>query len=420
MLLFRLGWRNLWRNPRRSLITISAIATAFVILILLMGLGEGVKQQMLENGTGLMLGHVQLHNPEYLPDRSLYDVLGSFEEGVDREALDRELDAAPQILAHSERVYGFALLSTGDHSSGAQIIGIDPEAESEVTTFLAGVESDRTPLAAGAMTIWLGESLAKELEASVGSEVAAVTQAADGSLGNALFTVGGLVRTGLSPVDKSLAVVHLQDLQDLLALASDQIHEVALRVADPFRAESVARSLSDGGGLPPGVEAESWESLAPQLRDYVNISESANTIIVAFVAVFAALGILNTMMMAVFERTREIGMVNALGMLPSQVLTTILLESLFLAAAGLGVGLLVAGGLMSYLTHNGIDLSRWTGELSMLNTRMDPQLRFAWKWDHLTMSAAGLALAALAAAGFPAAKAARLNPIQAMSARTET
>jgi ABC-type lipoprotein release transport system permease subunit len=125
------------------------------------------------------------------------------------------------------------------------------------------------------------------------------------------------------------------------------------------------------------------------------------------------------MMMAVFERTREIGLLNSLGMRPSLILRSILMESIFLTIIGLMGGLAVGGLLMYYLTTHGWDLSRWTGELSMLNTRMDPVLKATWAWDQVFWSACGLTLAALLAAYLPARRASRIDPVEALRAPTE-
>ncbi len=412
MLLFRLGWRNLWRYPRRSLINVSAVATAFVFLVLLMGFSEGLTDQMLENGTRLLLGHLQLHDPEYLPDRSLFDTIGG-KQGVPPTTW-QGLPGKDGIEAVSPRVYGFALLSTGDDSAGAQLMGVDPVREREVTRFLEGLMEGRQLSSRAMGEILLGEGLARDLQAGLGDEVAAVTQAGDGSLGSALYSVAGLIKTGFPHVDRSLAILHIGDLQELLAFTPERLHEVALRIDNPLRADGVAERLNQQ--LSPGVEARAWGDLAPQLRDYLALFESFYGFVIGFVALFAALGLLNTMMMAVFERTREIGMVSSLGMSPLQIMATVLIESLLLAVLGLIVGSLIMAVLMKPLSQQGLDLSRWMGELTMLDTRMDPVIRFRWIWANLWGPALGLVLAALLAAAIPANRAARMDPVKALRA----
>ncbi|MDA2938006.1 FtsX-like permease family protein [Acidobacteria bacterium AH-259-A15] len=418
MIIFRLGWRNLWRNSRRSWITISAIGTAYAILMALTGLTGGMMAQMLRNGTELIVGHLQIHDSDYLPDRNLYDWLGQDTE-TNLQTLLARLQDFPEIQAATPRVHGFGLLSTGDQSSGAQIIGIDPGAESHVSSLLGTLVQGELLSESPRRGLLLGDILARSLGVQPGSEVAVVTQAADGTLGNDLYQVTGIVHSGLVYLDRSLALVHWNDLQELLALDATQIHEVAVRINDPISADVLSGRLNASGMLPAGAIAQSWGDLLPQLKDYVQLADGVFWFLISLIGVFAALGVLNTMMMAVFERTREVGTLNSLGMKPFRILSTFLVESFFLALLGLGVGFMVGAVLMYYLSTHGLDLTRWMGEVSMLDTRLDPVLKAVWVWDQVLWSALGLMLAVLLATYIPARRASRMNPVEALRAPTE-
>ena len=165
MIVLRLGWRNLWRNPRRSLITISAVGCGYAFLIAIIGLTVGMAGQMLKNGTRLLMGDLQLHHSGYLPERSLYDTIGS-DEGSELEDVLHLLALYPdELAARSPRVYGFGLLSTGENSAGARLMGVDPQVEAGVTSFLSGLQ-------AGALddsverSLLLGDVLAQEIASS--------------------------------------------------------------------------------------------------------------------------------------------------------------------------------------------------------------------------------------------------------------
>ena len=261
MIVWRLGWRNLWRNPRRSLITISAVGCGYAFLIALIGLMVGLSGQMLKNGTGLLLGDLQLHHSDYLPERSLYDTVGS-DTTSELESLLHQLSLYPELEGRSPRVYGFGLFSTGENSAGGRLMGVDPEAEAGVTTFLEGLQTGELSRSV-TRPVLLGSGLARELEATVGTEVAIVTQAADGSLGNDLFLVSGILRTGLSYVDRSLAVLYLTDLQELLVMSPDEIHEIAVKIQDPMAADEFAALLNGSGDLPQDTRARAGESFHP-------------------------------------------------------------------------------------------------------------------------------------------------------------
>ena len=191
MIILKLAWRNLWRNSKRSWITISAIATAYIFLISMSGLIGGLSTQMLSNGTELLAGHAQIHDAEYLPNRSLYDWLG--EEPIDLERLGAELEDHPDVVAVAPRVYGFALLSTGERSYGAQLIGIVPKDEGRVSRILDHVTEGGLPNDGPQGEIVVGKTLASSLGVRVGEELAVVSQAADGTVGNDLFRVAGIV-----------------------------------------------------------------------------------------------------------------------------------------------------------------------------------------------------------------------------------
>ncbi len=414
MLFVRLGWRNLWRKPWRSAISIAAIASGLFFLILLLGISVGLKDQMLSNGTSLLQGHLQVHDSDYLPDRGLYDLIGD-QDSIELEPLLQSFEAQSQVEAVSPRLYGFSLVSTGEQSAGAQLLGIDPVLEPRVTSFLEGLVAGKALSPDPRGQVLLGVALAKELRASTGDEIAAVTQAADGSLGNELYRVAGILKTGLSHLDRMLVVIHYRDLQQLLVLGSSSVHELAARIGQPELADTVVDELNQSGRLPAGAIAQGWGDLAPQLRDYVGLVDSFYGFLIGFISFFAALGILNTMLMAVFERTREFGMVGALGMTPRQILMTVLVETLVLVSLGIGLGLLVASLVMQPLSTHGIDLSRWMSELTMMNTRLDPVMRFGWDGKHLIWSVIGMVIAALLASLIPARKISRMDPVLALN-----
>ena len=417
-LAWRLGWRNLWRNPRRSALSVGAVAVAFAVLIVVEGLREGMARQMLDNGTRLMLGHVQVHDDAYLPDRGLHDTLGGI-GGTDTAALLDAVEASPGVSAAAPRAFGFGLLSTGPRSAGAELMGIDPAREARVTRLLATVVAGRGLEGAPANAVLLGRTLAEELGARVGDEVAVVTQAVDGSIGNELLRVRGILDTRLAGLDRTLAILPLRDLQALLALPSGRIHEVAVRVDDPGRAADVAAALARLDALPPGTRVDPWQRLAPALVDYLALLRGWNWVMVAIVGTFAALGVLNTMLMAVFERTREIGVLAALGMRPWQLLGMVVAESVALAAIGLGGGLGLGAAGMGYLVEHGWDLSRWTRGLTIAGVLVDPVLRSAWTWEATGETALALAAITVLAALVPAWQTARMRPVDALSAPVE-
>lgn len=412
MILFVLAWRSLWRNKKRTWISISAIASALALLMAIGGIFGGMGGSLLENGTELFLGHIQIHDSDFLPDRNLYDWIG--DEEYDLDAFLQELGRSPGVVASAPRVLGFGLLSTGEHSYGAQVIGIDPRREPRVSSILNVIPSGRMLSERPAREILLGTTLAKSLGAEVETEIALVTQSADGTTGNDLYTVVGTFDSGSDVTNRSLAFVHWRDFQELLVLEDWQIHELALLSSDVRRASETAEMLNRSEVLPRGALAESWVQLLPQLIEYLKVVDGMGWFLVVLVGIFAGFGTLNTMMMAVFERTHEVGMLNALGMGPFAILRVFLIESLMICCLGLAVGFFMGIGLVYYFAEQGIDLSRWMGGVSLVGSRMDPVLKAAWIWDQFLSAAVGLAIAVFLATLIPAIRASRMNPVEAM------
>ncbi len=418
MLIVRLGWRNLWRNPRRSLLSIGAVAVAFAVLMTLESLREGSAAQMLDSGTRLMLGHLQVHARAYLEDRNLYDTIGG-DEGTDVQALVAALESTPGVRAAAPRAIAFGLLSTGSRSAGAELLGVDPAREARVTRLLDTLVSGDGLGAAPPNSVLLGRTLAEELDATVGHEVAVVTQSADGAIGNELLRVRGIFRTGLAVVDRSLAVLQLADLQSLMALGPARIHELAARVDDAEHAQAVADLLSRSGTLPPGARVEAWNALAPALVDYLRLLRGWNWVVVLIVGLFAAFGVLNCMLMAVFERTHELGVLAALGFRPSQALAMIVAECLCLAAMGLAAGFALGGVGVAYFVWHGWDLTRWATGLTIAGVLVDPVLHGAFAWRSTPRIAVMLTAIMVLAGLLPALRAARMKPVEALAAPVE-
>jgi ABC-type lipoprotein release transport system permease subunit len=417
MLVLRLGWRNLWRNPGRSLLSIGAVAVACAVLMTLESLRAGLVRQTLDNGTRLVVGHLQVQDAAFRKDRNLYDTIGGG-TGTDVPALLATVERRAGTAA-APRVVGFGLLSTGERSSGAEILGVHPAREAGVSRLLATVVEGRGLDGAPRGAVLLGKTLAEDLGVTVGGEIAVVTQAADGSLGNELWYLRGVLRTGIAALDRSIAVVAIGDLQELMALGPARIHQVVARVLDPEQAPRAADALAADGTLPAGAQAESWATLLPALADYRRLIGAWGWVMVGIVGTFAGFGVLNTMLMAVFERTHEFGVLAALGLRPPLVLVMVLSECASLAAVGIAIGVAAGAGGMAYFVLHGWDLTRWAEGLTISGVLVDPVLRGAWTWQTVPSIVAALAVIVVLAGLLPAIRAARLRPVAALAARAD-
>lgn len=414
--LVQLAWRNLWRNPRRTFISVTAIALGYVMLLLFACLLHGLSQQMIDNGTRMGLSHMQVHAPDYYPDRSLYHTLGG-RTGTELEDLLTTLTAHPQVLAVAPRVYGYGLVSGGDHSAGADLLGIDPAREQQISRFHTRLTKGRflnQQATNGANEVVLGAKLANTIAAKPGSEIILLTQAADGSIGNDLYTVVGILRTGSEAIDRGTVLMPLDATQELLSLTANRIHEIGVLTTTADVASTVATRLESqlNGTLPVRVRA--WPELSPALAAYVQMSEGSNTFLFSIVFLVAIIGVINTMLMAVFERTRECGVLMALGLRPMYMTLLIVLEASLLAGVSVGLGVSLGGPLVWYLQAYGLDLRNVMGELSMAGVVIDPTWYGRHDFPAYIQAAVGLAGVAVVSALYPAIRAARFRPVEAM------
>ena len=216
--LLQLAWRNLWRNPRRTFIAMAAIALGYAMLLFVACLMAGLRWQMIENGTRLGLSEIQVHAPDYYPNRSIQKTLGGG-RGTDVSALLAAITADPRVYAAAPRVYGYGLVSASHGSSaGVALLGVVPGQEAKVTVLDTKIVKGSYLTELTPKRVVVGDKLAGVIGVQVGSEIVLLTQAADGSMGNDLYTVGGIVHTGLDAMDRGLVIMPLSSLQELSAL----------------------------------------------------------------------------------------------------------------------------------------------------------------------------------------------------------
>ena len=404
-MMISLAFRNLWRNRRRTLLTLSAMVVSAALLILSLGVFSGMIDDMLTTTTQLYYGHLVVAAPGYHTHRDLHAHLP---EGTADLPVLASLEG---LLGRTPRLRAFGLLSAAASSQPVEILGVDPLREPGVTSLHRQLVAGRYLKPGEQGVVVIGSTLAKKLGATVGSEVVVVTQAADGSIGNDLLTVRGIFTTGDSRHDGRLAIAHLAWLQQLLVL-DGRIHEVAMAVADPMHAFAVADRLNRV--LPDGVKARDWGELLPEMREVIASFDVSRLIVVGILYFATALGILNTCFMSVMERTREFGLLLASGMRPWGIRRLVLLETLFLALFGSALGLL--GGLLLtwYMQAIGIDLSGTITPITYAGSTILPRLRAVFVGANIFLPAVILVAVALVAGFLPANRAARLDPVAAL------
>jgi putative ABC transport system permease protein len=423
---WRIGWRNLNRYRKRSVITALGLGVGFFAVVFIVGWSEGLTAEMVDNATGLVSGQIEIHARGYRPDRSIYDTIGG-RAGIDVDAVLGLVSEDPAVLAAAPRVFAGGLVSSGDATSAGMLMGVDPVLEPRLSRFLNQLTEGRLPenrsrpegssseeVGSGEMV--LGAEMARQLGVGLGDELVVVAPGADGSMGNDLFRAVGMFRTGLAELDTSLAVLPLEDLQDLVALGRGRIHEISVSTADPWAADDTAARLA-ASLRPEGIDldVEPWTELHPEMVEYVAVARSFYFVVFAVVFLIAIFGVANTMLMATFERRREFAVMLALGTAPSTVVFAVLSEALSLGLLSLVAGVAFTLPVMVWWHNAPPDLGWLYGDITMFGALLRPRLRVEydvaiWVW-------AGLALIATAvvAAVYPAIRAARLPPADTLS-----
>jgi ABC-type lipoprotein release transport system permease subunit len=400
--LWRLAWRNVWRNGRRAMIVLVAVAVGISGTVLSMAINFGMVVQMVQTAISTELGHLEVHAPGFADDPGLGRRLPD-----DGQATEAVLRGLPEVAAWAPRIRSQGLLSSPRASAGVRVMAIDPGREARITTVAHSV-TEGAYLGAAPRRVLLGEALARRLGVGVGAKVVLSATDVRGDLTGEAFRVAGLFRTPSAELDRSTIYVRLDEAQRLFALG-DSISEVVVRARDraaiPAIRTALRRSL---GGR---VEVETWEQLAPFLVYLVDAFEEMAWITYAAVFVAMAFGIANVLLMSVFERTREFGVVRAMGMSGPRVVALVVLESLFLTFVGLLAGFAVTG-LALYALRGGIDLSRFAQGLGAMGigTTLVPVARLS---DFSTPSVVAL-VTAVAAGLWPAVRAARAQPADAL------
>ena len=401
----RIAWRNLWRNRRRTVLALAAIGLSVALVLMYDGMLRWESDWILDTVTGPMLGHVQVHAPEWRRTRAMDQTMRGVSEVVARLRRD------PDITGANPRIYAPALAALSQEGFAVIVLGIDIAEESRPSRLLAGVT---TPLPG--RQVLMGRLLAEQMGVQPGAQIAIVGQGVDGSLANDLFTVAALIDTPVDFVNRQAVVMAIEDAQSLLVMP-DEAHEVVIFARDPTRVARLAMRLN-GSPEVGGAEAVDWQTLAPTMVDMLQLVQVAGMFVLVLVLVAAAAGVANTMLMATFERTHEFGMLLALGTAPSRVVQMILLESLALGITGALLGTALGGMLVAWAHHSGIDYAALTGrgpsQLSVFGMNWTLVIRPRLAPVDITRTVLAVMVTSIVASAWPAARAAHLQPARAL------
>ncbi len=399
--LMTIAWRNIGRHPARSGALLAAVAVGLWAGTVATGTINALMQQRMRYLIESEIAHVQIHHPRYPGESRVAD-------GIPEHArIEAWLAADRRVRAFAARTRADGMLQSPVRVSGAEIRGVDPDAERRTTTFHTFVTEGGYLDGELRNPALLGRQLAADHNLRVGHRIVLTFETADGELTSAAFHLAGLFESASSAQDRRTVLVRSDDLAGLLA-GEPLRHEIAVMLKD----ESQAAALSaDLGRAFPGVLARTWRELSPELNMIVEMGDLMLFIVTLIIMAALAFGILNTMLMALFERMREIGMLMAIGMSRRRVFGMILLESTLLTALGAAAGMLLALGTIRHLGRAGLHLERFAAGAAQVgwDSTIHPFLHASE-----VASILGVVIAiTLVASCYPAWKAIRIRPLEA-------
>ena len=398
--IFKMAWRNVGRNRRRSTVTVAAITLALWVSVVYTGLLQGIIADMETGITDIEIGDVQIHTVDYLNKPSIYELV---------HEVDTLIPALEEAgFRASPRLVGASLVAARESSAGAQLRGVDVARDAGVSGISQRLEEGRWLDPADPRGVVVGYRLAGALGLGIGDELVALSQATDGSMANDLFLVRGILSIVGDSIDRSAVFLDEAMFREFYVLP-DGAHEIIVRRPSGVDLAVAADTVRE---LAPGLDARSWRELLPTLAIFFDTASQAQWIVSTIIYIVIAILILNAML-AVFERIREFGVLKALGVEPGRVMSFIFVESGLQTGLAIAVGLTLAAPALWYLAQVGIDMGALSGTQimgmtfgSIMRATVTP----------ITVVAPVLVLVVLVglAVIYPARKAARISPVEAM------
>ena len=397
----KMAWRNVWRNRRRTLVTVAAMTFGLTTMIVYAGLMEGMLRDLENDVLDLEVGDLQIVAGDYRDNPSIYTQI------EDPETLLAQLEEAG--LPATARLLAFGLAAGNESAAGASFFGVNVERDARVSLVHEQLTEGEWLRPGDAKGVVLGRGLARTLDVGTGSELVVLTQAADGSMANDLYSVRGVLRGIGDGIDRSGIFMTEVAFRELLVVPTGA-HLIIVRRPPTLDLTAAAGQVH---ALAPEHDVRTWRQLMPTIASIID--SARGMIFVMFFIIYVAIGILilNAMLMAVFERIREFGVLKALGVGPVEVLLLIMAESAIQTALALGIGVAVAVPALLYLTQTGIDLGSLAG-VSLMGVALNPILRAGMNVQVFSGPIVALVSIVTVAVLYPAFKAALIRPVDAI------
>jgi len=403
----KLGWRNLWLHPLRTMLTAAALGVGIAALTFLSAMDDGWMQQIKTNFAMTVTGHIQIHAKGFEDSRNLSQRI---------EHPDRVIAAISRvdgIRGIATRVRASGLASSAGANAGAQIYGVQPQREKQMSRLSGFVAAGSWLPDDDAHAAVIGDGLADRLGIAVGDKLVVMAAVPGGDIASEVFRVRGLIHSGVMEVDNLIVIVPQTTAQHWLGLGK-AITDIVIR-ADSFDqvnalTDALKMSLSALGG--GSFEVLRWYDIDPMAQQWADFADAYTWIVLLIVIIVVLAEVLNTMLMSMHERVREFGLMGALGVMPAQIFAMVVWETVMLVLIGGAAGFALGGGLSLWYGEHGIDLSQFAIAFSFMY--MDPIIHPLLQADSVLRILGAALFGAMIAGLIPAWKASRLEPAHAL------
>jgi putative ABC transport system permease protein len=404
-MIWSVSWRNVWRNKIRSGVVIIAVTLGVFAGVFTLAFMRGMANQRLESAIKTEVSHIQIHTPEFAEVNDIDNYFNHSEE------LLKKIQSDTLVQAASRRLILNAMVNSAEKGSGVRLFGIEPETEKNVSDINQKVIEGEylKPLKRG-HPIVIGQKLAEKLGVRLGSKLVVGLLDASGSPIYTQFRVGGIFKTINTPFDETTAFVDFSFLLELTGLHDDPAHEIAIYLKDESMIDAMTENLKEEY---PALKIQKWTEIMPELSYLTETMDIYMYIFILIILLALGFGIVNTMLMVVLERIKEIGMLMAVGMNKAKIFSMIMLETVFLSLTGGILGIVLGSSVSEFFRTNGIDLSGLYGEGfsaigydSVVYTVVQPQM--------IVIITFLVILTGVLASIYPALKALKLNPAEAI------
>ena len=405
-LYLRLAWRNIWRHKRRTIIIVLAMSLTLALMMFYDGLMNGFTDAIYGNAVKVLGGNVQVHATGYRAQASSTPLLPL----ADPQAVIKAAEANPLTLAATQRINTGGLVTNREGAFAVGITGVEPEKELPVNIIGQYVKAGRNLTSSDTDNILIGKGLADAMNVQVGDRITLVGRSQHDQMRQRTMTVIGIFDLGLADIEKQTVYISLGEAQALYDLPG-QSTEVAIYLQRLGQENNVINSMKSA--LPSGYEIESFEANYPDMASAINSKNGVMDIFSVIIIAIAGVGILNLLLMAVYERTREIGVLGAMGLKPNQISLLFILEGTMIGLVGVAAGIVLGLALNGYLRQVGLDfgsLGQATSYMALIKSKVYP----TWGTEKLLMRASTVAIISALAAVIPAIEAGQREPAEAL------